>query len=93
MIFEPMVVDMTVVEDPVVNLTVEENSQEIEVEVATAIHVVEAEHYHGSYEITPSSTAQVVPIVGLVADDNIVIDPIPNNYGLITWNGSVITVS
>lgn len=24
---------------------------------------------------------------------NIVINPIPSNYGLITWNGSVITVS
>ena len=25
--------------------------------------------------------------------ENIVINPIPSNYGLITWNGSVLTVS
>jgi hypothetical protein len=28
-----------------------------------------------------------------VVTRNIVINPIPSNYGLITWNGSTLTVS
>ena len=49
--------------------------------------------YNGEYTITSTESEQVVSIEGQVATNNIVINPIPNNYGLITWNGSVITVS
>ena len=51
------------------------------------------EHYHGSYEVTPSSEAQVLDTDTLILDGNITINPIPSNYGLITWDGSIITVS
>ena len=49
--------------------------------------------YEGSYSITPSSEAQTLPTKFRVEDADIVIQPIPQNYGLITWNGSTITVS
>lgn len=49
--------------------------------------------YTGSYEFTPTNEEQVIPILGMVAMKNITINPIPSNYGLITWNGSVLTVS
>ncbi len=49
--------------------------------------------YTGSYEVTPSSEAQVIPIANRIASENITINPIPSNYGLITWNGSTLTVS
>lgn len=49
--------------------------------------------YTGEYEFTPSQDAQTIPIEGLRATQNIIINPIPDNYGLITWNGSTITVS
>lgn len=49
--------------------------------------------YEGPYEFTPSESAQSVEIEGLKATANIVIEPIPSNYGLITWDGSKITVS
>jgi len=52
-----------------------------------------ADYYDGDYEFTPSSQEQTVPIQGLTARRNITVNPIPSNYGLITWNGSVITVS
>ena len=51
------------------------------------------QRYEGSYEITPSSETQTLPTEDRVAVENIVIKPIPQNYGLITWNGSTITVS
>lgn len=49
--------------------------------------------YTGEYEFTPSAETQTIPIYGKVASADIVINPIPSNYGLITWNGSVLTVS
>lgn len=49
--------------------------------------------YDGPYEFIPGDTARTVEIKGLMAKQDIIIDPIPNNYGRITWNGSVITVS
>ena len=52
-----------------------------------------ADLYEGSYEWTPAVTAQTIPINGLQAKADIVIKPIPNNYGLVTYDGSTITVS
>lgn len=49
--------------------------------------------YKGETVFTPSSSTQVVEVNGYVMRDNITINPIPSNYGLITWNGSVLTVS
>ena len=51
------------------------------------------ETYPGAYEYTPTQETQVIEISGMMAAQNITIGAIPNNYGRITWNGSVITVS
>ena len=52
-----------------------------------------AGEYQGAYEVTPTQQTQTLPTVNKVLTDNVVIKPIPNNYGLITYNGSIITVS
>ena len=49
--------------------------------------------YDGITEITPSNQAQVLQTSNKALTRNIVVNPIPSNYGLITWNGSIITVS
>lgn len=49
--------------------------------------------FEGEYTYTPSSEAQTIEINGLRATDNITINPIPSNYGLITWDGATLTVS
>ena len=54
---------------------------------------VERDPYEGDYSLTPGAEAVVLNTNGLRMTDNITVNPIPNNYGLITWNGSVITVS
>ena len=51
------------------------------------------EIYHGSTDITPSGSVQILETSGKVIDGDITIEPIPSNYGLITWDGSTITVS
>lgn len=49
--------------------------------------------YDGPYEWTPTDTVQTIEIADKKALDNITINPVPQNYGLITWNGSTLTVS
>lgn len=51
------------------------------------------EYFEGPYEYTPTRETQTVPIQGKVAANNITINPIPSNYGLITWDGRALTVS
>lgn len=55
--------------------------------------LVERDPYTGDYTVTPSSETQTLQTNGLRMTDDITINPIPNNYGLITWDGSTITVS
>lgn len=49
--------------------------------------------FSGPYEVTPSDTEQVLETDSLYMTGNITINPIPSNYGLITWNGVTLTVS
>ena len=49
--------------------------------------------YEGEYEVTPSEETQTLATDSLYMRGNITINPIPNNYGLITWNGSTLMVS
>lgn len=49
--------------------------------------------YGGPYEVTPSADTQVLATASCALDGDITVYPIPSNYGLITWNGSVLTVS
>ena len=49
--------------------------------------------YTGPYEVTPSSETQTLETDAFYMNGNITINPIPNNYGLITWDGSTLMVS
>ena len=53
----------------------------------------EPHQFEGSYDYTPSEEAQTISIEGMLATEDITIQPIPSNYGLITWNGSVLNIS
>ena len=49
--------------------------------------------YTGDTEVTPSAELQTLRTAGFMLHDDITINPIPSNYGLITWDGSTLTVS
>lgn len=49
--------------------------------------------FDGDYSYTPTTQEQTIPIIGKTARQNITVGAIPQNYGLITWNGAVLTVS
>lgn len=51
------------------------------------------EKYTGSYTVIPSRSKQILKTKNKISVDNITIEPIPKNYGLIEWNGSFIKVS
>ena len=49
--------------------------------------------YGGQTEVTPTQETQVLQTTNRTVVSNIIINPIPSNYGKITWNGSTLTVS
>lgn len=49
--------------------------------------------YGGPVLVTPTQGQQILDTGGYYLLDNIVVEPIPQNYGLITWDGSTLTVS
>lgn len=49
--------------------------------------------YDGPYEVMPTQYTQTLATIGRKMADNVTVNPIPSNYGLITWNGSVLRVS
>lgn len=87
-----MRVILTVAESPPAVLTVPAESA-VTLTAETYISVDTTTPYSGPYEWTPTQDMQTIEINGLKAIENITINPIPSNYGLITWNGSTLTVS
>lgn len=65
----------------------------VNLDVGGSFYAIGTPYYEGEYTITPSAETQVLPIAELRASQDITVHPIPSNYGLITWNGSVLTVS
>ena len=49
--------------------------------------------YTGATEVTPTQYTQILTTSGQRLNNDITINPIPENYGLFTWNGAFITVS
>lgn len=90
----PICVDLTVSESvQQFDVSISENNIPVEITVITPIVASVVPDYDGSYEFTPSADDQTVPTSGKRLSQDITINHIPNNYGLITWNGSIITVS
>lgn len=74
-------------------LRVGETGEVVRAEVSPPFMPVYPDEYTGAYEVTPSQLPQVLPTAGRSLAQNVTINPIPSNYGLITWNGSTLTVS
>lgn len=49
--------------------------------------------YEGITEITPSDHPQILSTTNTTVVQDIVINPIPSNYGLVSWNGLGIRIS
>ena len=62
-------------------------------DLATVTKTEDHDYYEGATTFTPSDSVQTIATKNLVLGDDITINPIPSNYGRITWNGSFLTVS
>ena len=90
----PIRIEITVAEsEQQFGLTVVEANIPIQIGVETPIVASIVPEYDGDYDITPTSTAQVFQTNGKKITHDFIVEPIPSNYGLITWDGSTITVS
>ena len=78
-------------ESAVATLHVSEDSKSLT--IGGQFYAIDAPYYRGDYEITPTQGTQVLEMEGMRAARNVVVNPIPSNYGLITWNGSSLMVS
>ena len=76
-------------------VTISTSASEVAVgfENPVARELVDRDPYEGSYTITPTREAQVLPVTNLYMTGDLTVNPIPQNYRLITWDGSVLTVS
>ena len=52
----------------------------------------EVEPYEGPYDFTPGEDAQVIQISGKTGTRDITVQAIPQNYGRLTYDGSVLRV-
>ena len=78
---------------PKLNVTFKAATVQISTGTPVARDYVERPAYEGATEITPSETEQILQTKNFRMTENITVNPIPSNYGLITWDGSTITVS
>lgn len=87
-----MKIDVSIT-DPAVEVSVRSPRGEIVLGNPTLREHVDTDPYTGSYVVTPTQSTQVLYTDDLRMTDNVTVNPIPSNYGLITWDGSVLTVS
>lgn len=80
--------------------TVEVTSLRGTVDARSPSYTIEAESgvliggtpYTEAYEVTPTTGEQVLPTRSKTLSDNLVVKPIPPNYGRIAWDGTGIMV-
>ena len=56
------------------------------------VHVKALPDYDGPLEVTPSDVAQTLPFAGHSGVEDVVVAPIPSNWGRIVYTGGIITV-
>lgn len=76
---------------PVLGLSTVGNPH-LDFDVGTVVYA-DVSDYAGPYEATPTQSTQVFATEGRRMLHDFMVNPIPHNYGLITYNGSTIMVS
>lgn len=69
------------------------DSKAVEIEIDATGYPVYPDTYKGTCNVVPKTAKQVLRTKGLTLLDDMMVEEIPNCYGLITWNGSFLRVS
>jgi len=83
-------ITLTVTGGESANLSVSENAS---ASLSVGEYVGGGMPYDGPYSVRPSPETQVLATAQRLMSQDVIVEPIPSNYGLITWNGSFLTVS
>ena len=86
----PMMAKSSLVNVPMV---ISASTVTIGAKLAVDCDLTRVDVYEGEIEFTPSAEVQTISTSDKLLQSDITINPIPSNYGLITWNGSTIMVS
>lgn len=88
-------IDLTVSAVQPIALTVEPDQGPVPMtmEQVRVIYDSPYPEYTGPTSITPSAQTQTLYTAYTNMLHDITINPIPSNYGLVTWNGSVLRIS
>ena len=90
----PQVVPLNVTGGGTIALTVDSTTNvPLELEQVRTIYRDERPAYDGPYTVTPGAEAQTLETNGKRMTADVVVEAIPNNYGLVEWNGSFIRIS
>ena len=65
----------------------------LEMEQVHTIYQDERPAYDGPYTVTPGVESQILGTINKRMLANVVVSAIPQNYGLVAWNGSFLTIS
>lgn len=76
-----------------VKVSINSGNMGINVGSSIAREILDTYPYEGEYIVDPTTETQILLTKNLRMIDNLVINPIPNNYGLVTWNGSFLVIS
>lgn len=83
-------IDFNVVESDAASFSLS-SSDDIAFSIGAEIYA--SNPYHGEYVVIPSEEVQTLQTGDCLLRQDVRIEPIPNNYGLITYDGTAITVS
>lgn len=74
-----------------VDVAVTSNTRNVDVSVSR--NLPDFPIYHGEHTFTATAEEQTIHVSNFTMLNDIVINPIPQTYGLITYDGSTLTVS
>lgn len=63
-----------------------------EIGIVTRIREYSTPIYDGATEITPAEETQTLQTANKTVVQNIIVNPIPQNYGRLSWTGNTLTV-
>ncbi len=89
---ETIVLDVQITEQYEADVSVDGNI-EAEADGSIVVNKIVADEFEGAYEYTPTQNTQVIEIAQKKAVQNITINPIPQNCGLVTWHGAFLHIS
>ena len=55
-------------------------------------YVPQMDEFPVPYEVTPGAATQTLGTRGLLMTSDLVVAPIPSNYGVVTWDGSILSI-